>query len=184
MRLFDEEHGCMEKYLEVKIGIPASFYPTFLGLSLAEDFELGTRYDVPLLITWKALKSYFFSTDISVLFLWPTTAVWSKTVFLLLMIHCLCFVFGPFLFCYSVLSVLSSCAKIILLEKRELMDLFQLSSCCHVGISVMCPFLAVSWAGLRFVIVEFPCYTHLLYCYSKTATIKKIKNWFSRPIIA
>ena len=44
MRLFDEAHGCMEKYLEVKIGIPASFYPTFLGLSLAEDFELGTRY--------------------------------------------------------------------------------------------------------------------------------------------
>ena len=43
MKLLDKEHGCIEKYLEVEVGIPSSFYPTFLGLNLAEDFDLGTR---------------------------------------------------------------------------------------------------------------------------------------------
>ena len=38
--------GSVDRYLEAKLGFPAHFFPTYLGLHLAEDFELGTRYDL------------------------------------------------------------------------------------------------------------------------------------------
>ena len=39
----DTKDSCIENYLEIETGIPSNFYPTFLGLNLAEDFDLGTR---------------------------------------------------------------------------------------------------------------------------------------------
>ena len=54
---------------------------------------------------------------------------------------------------------------IILMGKRELIDLLSLSSWCLM--IVVWLFLAVQWVCLQFVIVVFPDQTHLLflYCY-------------------
>ena len=43
MHLLKKKYSSMDKYLETETGIPPAFYPTFLGLRLAEDFELGTK---------------------------------------------------------------------------------------------------------------------------------------------
>ena len=67
---------------------------------------------------------------------------------------CNCSVF----FC-TLLYVYSSIA-IILMGKRELVDLLNLSSWCLVVVGRL--FLAVPWGCLRFVIVVFPDHTHLL----------------------
>ena len=50
---------------------------------------------------------------------------------------------------------------IILMGKRELVALLNLSSCCLVMVERL--FLAVPWGCLRFVIVVFPDHTHLLF---------------------
>ena len=62
--------------------------------------------------------------------------------------------------CCTLLYVHSSIA-IILMGKRELVALLKLSSWCLM--MVECLFLAVPWGCLRFVIVVFPDYTHLLF---------------------
>ena len=62
------------------------------------------------------------------------------------------------MFCCTLLYVHSSVA-IILMGKRELVVLLNLSSCCIV--MVEWPFLAVPWGCLRFVIVVFSDHTHL-----------------------
>ena len=54
------------------------------------------------------------------------------------------------LFCYALLSVLSSFA-IILTRKRELVPLLKISSLCFVNVSLLCLFLTVSWVGLKCV---------------------------------
>ena len=64
------------------------------------------------------------------------------------------------LFCWSLLYVHSSIA-IILMGKRELVALLNLSSWCLVMVERL--FLAVSLGCLRFVIVVFPDHTHLLF---------------------
>ena len=64
------------------------------------------------------------------------------------------------MFCYTLLSVHSSIA-IILMGKRELVALLSLSSWCFV--IVVWLFLAVSRVCLQFVIVVFPDHTHLLF---------------------
>ena len=64
------------------------------------------------------------------------------------------------MFCCTLLYVHSSIA-IILMGKRELVALFNLSSWCHVMVGRL--FLTVSWVCLRFVIVVFPDHTHLLF---------------------
>ena len=64
------------------------------------------------------------------------------------------------LFCCTLLYVHSSIA-IILMEKRELVALLNLSSLCLVMVEWL--FLAVPWGCLRFVIVVFPDHTHLLF---------------------
>ena len=64
------------------------------------------------------------------------------------------------LFCCTLLYVHSSSA-IILMEKRELVALLNLSSWCLVMAGW--PFLAVPWCCLRFVVVVFPDHTHLLF---------------------
>ena len=53
-----------------------------------------------------------------------------------------------------------SSIAIILMGKRELVALLNLSSWCLVMVEWL--FLAVPWGCLRFVIVIFPDHTHLL----------------------
>ena len=62
--------------------------------------------------------------------------------------------------CCTLLYVLSSIA-IILMGKRELIALLNLSSCCLVVVERL--FLAMPRGCLRFVIVVFPDHTHLLF---------------------
>ena len=64
------------------------------------------------------------------------------------------------MFCCTLLCVHSSFA-IILMGMRELVALLSLSSWCLV--MVVWLFLAVPWVCLRFVIVEFPDHTQLLF---------------------
>ena len=64
------------------------------------------------------------------------------------------------MFCCTLLYVHSSIA-IILMGKRELIALLNLSSWCLVMVERL--FLAVPWGCLQFVIVVFPDHTHLLY---------------------
>ena len=64
------------------------------------------------------------------------------------------------MFCCMLLYVHSSIA-IILMGKRELVALLNLSSWCLVMVERL--FLAVPWGCLRFVIVVFPDHTHLLF---------------------
>ena len=63
------------------------------------------------------------------------------------------------LFCCMLLYVHSSIA-IILMGKRELVALLNLSSWCLMMVERL--FLEVPWGLLRFVIVVFPDHTHLL----------------------
>ena len=64
------------------------------------------------------------------------------------------------MFCCTLLYVHSSIA-IILMGKRELVALLNLSSWCLEVVELL--FLAVPWGCLRFVIVVFPDHTHLLF---------------------
>ena len=64
------------------------------------------------------------------------------------------------MFCCTLLCVCSSIA-IILMGKRELVTLLNLSSWCLVMVERL--FLAVPQGCLRFVIVVFPDHTHLLF---------------------
>ena len=64
------------------------------------------------------------------------------------------------MFCCMLLYVHSSIA-IILMGKRALVALLNLSSWCLVMVERL--FLAVPWGCLRFVIVVFPDHTHLLF---------------------
>ena len=64
------------------------------------------------------------------------------------------------MFCFTILYVHSSIA-IILMGKRELVALLNLSSWCLVMVEWL--FLAGSWGCLRSVIVVFPDHTRLLF---------------------
>ena len=64
------------------------------------------------------------------------------------------------MFCCTLLYVHSSIA-IILMGKRELIALLNLSSWCLVMVGRL--FLAVPRGSLQFVIVVFPDHTHLLF---------------------
>ena len=63
------------------------------------------------------------------------------------------------MFCCRLLYVHSSIA-IILMGKRELVALLNLSFCCLVMVEQL--FLAVPWGCLLFVIVVYPDHTHYL----------------------
>ena len=69
------------------------------------------------------------------------------------------------MFCCTLLYVNSSIA-IILMEKRELIALLNLSSWCLVMVERL--FLAVPRGCLQFVIVVFPDHTHLLFLHRIT----------------
>ena len=64
------------------------------------------------------------------------------------------------MFCCTLLCVHSSIA-IILVEKKELVPLLNLSSWCLVMVEWLD--LAVSWGCLWLVVVVFPDHTHLLF---------------------
>ena len=64
------------------------------------------------------------------------------------------------MFCCTLLYVHSSIA-IILIGKRELVALLNLSSWCLVMVERL--FLVKPWGSLRFVIVVLPDHTHLLF---------------------
>ena len=64
------------------------------------------------------------------------------------------------MFCCTLLYVHSSTA-IILMGKRELVALLNLSSWCLVMVEQL--FLTVPWGCLPYVIVEFSDHTHLLF---------------------
>ena len=70
------------------------------------------------------------------------------------------------MFCCTLLYVHSSIA-IILMGKRELIALLNLSSWCLVMVERL--FLAVPRGCLQFVIVVFPDHTHLLFLYCMSA---------------
>ena len=74
------------------------------------------------------------------------------------------------MFCYSLLYVHSSIA-IILMGKRELIALLNLSSWCIVMVERL--FLAVPRSCLQFVIVVFPDHTHLLFLTSGSEHLLK-----------
>ena len=73
------------------------------------------------------------------------------------------------MFCCTLLYVHSSIA-IILMGKRELIALLNLSSWCLVVVERL--FLAVPRGCLQFVIVVFPDHTHLLLFYGITDIVK------------
>ena len=64
------------------------------------------------------------------------------------------------MFCCTILYVHSS-IEIILIGKRELVALLNLSSWCLMMVEWL--FIVVQWGCLRFVIVVFPDHTHLLF---------------------
>ena len=72
------------------------------------------------------------------------------------------------MFCCMLLYVRSSIA-IILMRKRELVALLNLSSWCLVMVVRL--FLAVPRGCLQFVIVVFPDHTHLLFLLMRIPTI-------------
>ena len=77
------------------------------------------------------------------------------------------------MFCCALLYVHSSIA-IILMGKRELVDLLNLSLWCLVMVERL--FLAVPWGCLWFVIVVFPDHTHLLFFQYKKADYERMKK--------
>ena len=74
------------------------------------------------------------------------------------------------------------------LRKRDLVAFVKLYYCC-AGAYVLCLFLATLWLGQCFVLRHFLVIQDLI-CFgftvnlSKTATLKRTKNWFSIPLIA
>ena len=77
------------------------------------------------------------------------------------------------LFCCTLLYVHSSIA-IILMGKRELIALLNLSSWCLVMVERL--FLAVPQGCLQFVIVVFPDHTHLLFLNAASPFFISVKN--------
>ena len=82
------------------------------------------------------------------------------------------------LFCCTLLYVHSSIA-IILMGKRELIALLNLSSWCLVMVERL--FLAVPRGSLQFVIVVFPDHTHLLFLISNTVNSNQRTHLSSSP---
>ena len=75
------------------------------------------------------------------------------------------------MFCCTLLYVHSS-ITIILMGKRELIALLNLSSWCLVMVERL--FLAVSLGCLQFVIVVFPDHTHLLFLNSQPKLMARV----------
>ena len=86
------------------------------------------------------------------------------------------------MFCCTLLYVHSSIA-IILMGKRELIALLNLSSWCLVMVERL--FLAVPWGYLQFVIVVFPDHTHLLFLQNHNSDclqVSKIRKYHNHTL--
>ena len=83
-------------------------------------------------------------------------------------------VYNCSMFCCTLLCVRSSIA-IILMGKRELVALLNLSSWCLVMVERL--FLAVPQGCLRFVIVVFPDHTHLQFLTTITGDETWLHHW-------
>ena len=83
--------------------------------------------------------------------------------------------------CCRLLYVHSSIA-IILMGKRELVALLNLSSWCLVMVQRL--FLTVPLGCLRFVIVVFPDHTHLLFLFCITVQIRLFQFFGHHAILA
>ena len=84
-------------------------------------------------------------------------------------------VYNCSMFCCTLLYVHSSIA-IILMGKRELIALLNLSSWCLVMVERL--FLAVPRGCLQFVIVVFPDHTHLLFLHNDCSHIEDVHLLF------
>ena len=84
------------------------------------------------------------------------------------------------MFCCTLLYVHSSIA-IILMGKRELIALLNLSSWCLVMVERL--FLAVPRGCLQFVIVVFPDHTHLLFLEFTKRLIRNKSNIFLNELL-
>ena len=84
------------------------------------------------------------------------------------------------MFCCTLLYVHSSIA-IILMGKRELVALLNLSSWCLVMVEWLFP--AVPWGCLRFVIVVYPDHTHLLFLHNDCSYIEYVHLLFCAHFI-
>ena len=82
------------------------------------------------------------------------------------------------MFCCTLLFVHSSIA-IVLMGKRELIALLNLSSWCLVMVERL--FLAVPRGCLQFVIVVFPDHTHLLFLVGPTPPMLHTKSQGHQP---
>ena len=80
------------------------------------------------------------------------------------------------MFCCTLLYVHSSIIAIILMGKRELDALLNLSSWCLVMVERL--FLTVPGGCLRFLIVVFPDHTHLLLFTDYAALKKKLLKFY------
>ena len=78
------------------------------------------------------------------------------------------------MFCCTLLYVHSSIA-IILMGKRELVAMLNLSSWCLVMVEWL--FLTVPWGCLRFVIVVFPDHTQLIFLWVLLIWGQGVKPW-------
>ena len=85
------------------------------------------------------------------------------------------------MFCCLLLYVHSS-ITIILMGKRELVVLLNLSTWCLVMVEWL--FLAVTWGCLWFVIVVFPDHTHLLFLMSRLLCLCCTVTVKSFPVLA
>ena len=84
------------------------------------------------------------------------------------------------MFCCTLLYVHSSIA-IILVGKRELIALLNLSSWCLVMVERL--FLTVPRGCLQFVIVVFPDHTHLLFCWLRPICSFHLKSFCRRYLV-
>ena len=91
-------------------------------------------------------------------------AVRSEAVVLLLVTFCLLLLplwESAIVLCFVVRFYVHTSIAIILMGKRELVALLNLSSWCLIMVEWL--FLGVPWGCLVFVIVVFPDHTHLLF---------------------
>ena len=100
---------------------------------------------------------------------WPFSSGGSVVVDFLFIVTPIVGVCNCSMFCCTLLYVHSSSA-IILMGKRELIALLNLSSWCLVMVERL--LLAVPRGCLQFVIVAFPDHTHLLFLYLHKMNIK------------
>ena len=143
------------------MGFVNQFLPNFIKLFFMSEYWfclINNNQDGPQNGYPFSLQGIMCAPCQSLAVLVPT----ASNSFDLLFVYCYsqCRSLNCSMFCCMLLYVHSSIA-IILMGKRELVALLNLSSWCLVMVELF--FLEVPWDCLRFVIVVFPDHTHLLF---------------------